>query len=1524
MNASVKNPQERFLSAFRGESQANVKEFGKQLWEMDSDVFIFMARKAACFFDCLRELKIAEVRGLAVSDRILDMDVSFLKGKRVTLVDDCVFSGTSLFHARNIVAKAGASYCNTMALSINKDWIRPALLPEGNEGDHLNFVEPLFKLADSQCVQQCYDIVRAISIFPRPYDVDFPHTLTSKLSQGNFDRLLHCVGWNSFDVSTNYQVANDVRAFTVIPDEHIKRLFAEAHPGLAENIQVAKVRIYARRLSAENWSVRMVPMVVLGALQVDVIEANGAIWGDAIEHAARELGADSAKSRFRLLHFIISWALLKQYSDQLRTHCNLHITEEIRTDLAEMTFGSRFPVFWTKAVGIFEDVSLPEPIVEPDSSTISKFGDEVVEANDPQELVSACLAPFSWLYRNLELPARQLVRDFGLNACLDPINKDLIRLQRGFSARRLISRLSSKTFDVTQYVSLFLDKAIDLGIAVPTIVHDGDVLYRAFRHGEDAVFGEAEERLSLIALQAYLDSKNLSSVYGLELQKFIVLFIQIAVRDGDLLERLSTSESVNVGCRIVSIKGHLHGPVPMVTTLDESGTVGAPYVEGNDYKIEWLIKDWERKGILRVEKSGSAPFVADELKDVFKFATRLKHQSDSISADLYARLSAEVRNVLDGWDGIVSLPENFASLLAEELNRIANAELIWHSARFQHVRLRSVTERQVKSGKKVTDASLSRVNRLLLEDAFPEEFVRAKRGTRYFIRKMPELAIGMRKESLARKIGRCLGRLVGDGHARGEKPLNNDTDLVLLSTCSEADHQVRALSGELAIIVERWILTMSQVRERARTGDFMGASRLLTSINDLFVAANSGAMKYRWYVGQVLQTRIQDVADFAKRVDPQGDLSDDWTLMWPESVFSGQTGTAPSVRAHISSMGQWLIATNVALRVFNYWLVRSAELKQQGPAKDTRDTLDDCLKWCDVFLEFCSDLTKTSFGNMVKQLRHSAETQDIEVVGDQCRLAADFIREEGRRAMRRLQSDATLLCDGYGAVGEFRPYQYAVFLDIEPLNSSQDPYSKLLRITGALIDDDARLIEKNHNPWRSGLWVLLRGNRSSTSGVDLCLEFAKRCLADGLRFRAVVLGQLSYDDGVRDMAGSTKMAHGDFFRRIAQLRLSILPQGYKNCVTLVNEVTGSRTTEGEKFRAIAKLGSLVPEIIQSTGEDLPEKKFSVTKVLMSPQGQVAPSRTPPARSTGFQSGRDLTPKDVLGKVVVGIITIREDEFEAVLHRFPERRLVLGSNTYYQYAEIETQSGDAIGVAIARSPEQGSGPAQALADSMIRELGPQWIFVVGIAGSFPASEFTLGDVLLSQRMHDFAVGAAIEGKPPEFQDMGGAMAVAVEKLVTGLKGLRTRLGTWNNEATIGMVRPQLKVPADISSDELYGGEQWKTKVLNVLREHFPDGKVRPPEFFSAVIISSNTLVKDTTIAEQWRQNARQAAGVEMELAGVCRAARYGTDGQTKVLAIRGLSDIVGYKRSTEWTLYACNSAAAFAAALIESGLILLDS
>jgi hypothetical protein len=56
---------------------------------------------------------------------------------------------------------------------------------------------------------------------------------------------------------------------------------------------------------------------------------------------------------------------------------------------------------------------------------------------------------------------------------------------------------------------------------------------------------------------------------------------------------------------------------------------------------------------------------------------------------------------------------------------------------------------------------------------------------------------------------------------------------------------------------------------------------------------------------------------------------------------------------------------------------------------------------------------------------------------------------------------------------------------------------------------------------------------------------------------------------------------------------------------------------------------------------------------------------------------------------------------------------------------------------------------------------------------------------------------------------------------------------------------------------------------------------------------------------------------MELGGVFLAARQ-IDREHPILAIRGISDIVGFKREEQWTKYACTTAAAFAYALVRAG------
>ncbi len=83
---------------------------------------------------------------------------------------------------------------------------------------------------------------------------------------------------------------------------------------------------------------------------------------------------------------------------------------------------------------------------------------------------------------------------------------------------------------------------------------------------------------------------------------------------------------------------------------------------------------------------------------------------------------------------------------------------------------------------------------------------------------------------------------------------------------------------------------------------------------------------------------------------------------------------------------------------------------------------------------------------------------------------------------------------------------------------------------------------------------------------------------------------------------------------------------------------------------------------------------------------------------------------------------------------------------------------------------------------------------------------------------------------------------------------------------------------------------------------------------SAIASSDRLIKDADILQVWLKVARQVQAVEMESAGVYRAAQ---GRQVPVVAIRGISDVVGFKRHADWTEYACHSAASFTLAFLRA-------
>jgi nucleoside phosphorylase len=292
---------------------------------------------------------------------------------------------------------------------------------------------------------------------------------------------------------------------------------------------------------------------------------------------------------------------------------------------------------------------------------------------------------------------------------------------------------------------------------------------------------------------------------------------------------------------------------------------------------------------------------------------------------------------------------------------------------------------------------------------------------------------------------------------------------------------------------------------------------------------------------------------------------------------------------------------------------------------------------------------------------------------------------------------------------------------------------------------------------------------------------------------------------------------------------------------------------------------------------------------------------------------ELWPFAAVSKADFAVITIREDENASVLRRLPNTTIIAGKNLSYAFGTLSSNCGKHVSVSCVRTPAQGPGAAQDTARSIIEDLNPRWIAVVGICGAVPDNEFTLGDVIVASRLHAFTIGALEEGKPPEMSDQGGPMSREAENFVGLIKALEPQVDGWQSDASISFPRPGVSLkPANF-----YGPDDIRRRNREILKGHFGGRSVRShPIVTTRPLAAGHLLVKDTGILEGWRKSARHIAGVEMELPGIYEAARR-IRKEYPILAVRGISDIVGFKRSAEWTRYACETAASCFVALVRA-------
>lgn len=277
-----------------------------------------------------------------------------------------------------------------------------------------------------------------------------------------------------------------------------------------------------------------------------------------------------------------------------------------------------------------------------------------------------------------------------------------------------------------------------------------------------------------------------------------------------------------------------------------------------------------------------------------------------------------------------------------------------------------------------------------------------------------------------------------------------------------------------------------------------------------------------------------------------------------------------------------------------------------------------------------------------------------------------------------------------------------------------------------------------------------------------------------------------------------------------------------------------------------------------------------------------------------------------GKIDFGILTIREDENAAVLRRF-ERVATDKRQRWYRIRRLALPGGGAYTLAVLRCLEQGNTDAQAAARDLLEDLAPKFVLVVGIAGGVPSHDFSLGDVVVSNRISDFSVEAVLRDKEREYALGGGPLHPSAARLAADVSAMIAdgEMDGWNAPGAIMRSQPTV----DLADDRFYGDDAWKKSVREKIRRHW--GASRSPLAVTGAVASSDRLIKDDETLAIWRKVARQVVAVEMESAGIYKA----THGRVPFLAIRGISDVVGFERHPDWTAYACETAAAFARALL---------
>jgi hypothetical protein len=127
-------------------------------------------------------------------------------------------------------------------------------------------------------------------------------------------------------------------------------------------------------------------------------------------------------------------------------------------------------------------------------------------------------------------------------------------------------------------------------------------------------------------------------------------------------------------------------------------------------------------GWIQIENSATS-LSSGGITDPAAFAAKLASGSDAVSVYLRGRLQDSVKADLAAYSASSTHAKAVVSALTKDLNQVISGPSIYDKARFSNVPLRSETTRLISNA--AGTLQVARLNKLLLEDAYPAELARS-------------------------------------------------------------------------------------------------------------------------------------------------------------------------------------------------------------------------------------------------------------------------------------------------------------------------------------------------------------------------------------------------------------------------------------------------------------------------------------------------------------------------------------------------------------------------------------------------------------------------------------------------------------------------------------------------------------------------------------------------------------------------------------------------------------------------------